>query len=108
MIKKENPAKVIFDLNNLTRIDVDGVDAIKNCQSKFKGQIFFEFVRDWDLSPDGFKPNNVNVNKQIKMTKWYPKGTTADKMGRQTKIEIYSKTTDDDDNYKRFDQDGHA
>jgi MFS superfamily sulfate permease-like transporter len=48
MIKKENPSKVIFDMNGLIRIDVDGVDAIKNCQSKFKGKIFFEFVRDWD------------------------------------------------------------
>lgn len=31
MIKKENPSKVIFEMNSLTRIDVDGVDAIKNC-----------------------------------------------------------------------------
>ena len=63
MIEKENPSKVVFDLNNLTRIDIDGVDAIKNCQNKFKAKVFFEFVRDWDKSPDGFRPNNVNVNK---------------------------------------------
>ena len=84
MIKKENPSKVVFDMNGLTRIDVDGVDAIKNCQNKFKGKIFFEFVRDWDLSPDGFKPNNVNVNKQMKLSKWYPTNSTADRMGRET------------------------
>lgn len=45
-IKKENPSKVVFDLNRLTRIDIDGVDSIKNCQIKFKGKIFFEFLRE--------------------------------------------------------------
>lgn len=46
MIKKENPSKVVFDFNSLTRIDIDGVEAIRNCQNKFKGKVFFEFVRD--------------------------------------------------------------
>ena len=81
MIKKENPSTVILEMNGLTRIDVDGVDAIKNCQNKFKGIVYFEFVRDSDLSPDGFKQNNVNVNRQIQLTNWYPKNEKADKMG---------------------------
>ena len=86
MIKKENPSTVILEMNGLTRIDVDGVDAIKNCQNKFKGIVYFEFVRDSDLSPDGFKQNNVNVNRQIQLTNWYPKNEKADKMGLKTSL----------------------